>query len=114
MTDQPNSESNALADLLERCGKIRQEAEALAAEMLQRKRAADPGCSWGHIYPEQIVGLWNQGAKYSKRKLVLEITADGPTYGEWTGGHIQVTVKGAQTWDDYEQERQDACTKAVN
>ncbi|CAM3833510.1 hypothetical protein [Deinococcus frigens] len=114
MTDQPNAESNALADLLERCGKTRQEAEALAAEMLQRQRAVDPGCSWGFVLPEQIAGLWNQAAKHGKRKLVLEITADAITYEEWTGGHIQATVKGAQTWDDYEQEQQDARAKAVN
>lgn len=114
MTDLPNSESHALADLLERCGKTRQEAEALAAEMMQRQRAVDPGCTWGHIHPEQIAGLWNQAAKHGKRKLVLEITADALFYEEWTGGHIQVTVKGAQTWADYEQEQQDARDKEVN
>lgn len=68
----------------------------------------------GPLHPEQIAGLWNQAAKHGKRKLVLEITADAPTYEEWTGGHIQVTVKGAQTWDDYEQEQQEARAKAVN
>ncbi len=78
MTDLPDTPSTALADLLERCGKTRSEAEALAAEMVQRQRAVDPGCTWGHVLPEQIVGLWNQAAKHGKRKLVLEITADAP------------------------------------
>lgn len=111
-THLSDSEANALADLLEGCGKTRQEAEALAAEMVQRQRAVDPGCTWGHIHPEQIAGLWNQATKHGKRKLVLEITADAPTYEEWTNGRIQVTVKGAQTWADYEQ--QDARDREVN
>lgn len=114
MTDLPDTPSTALADLLERCGKTRSEAEALAAEMVQRQRAVDPGCSWGHILPEQIVGLWNQAAKHGKRKLVLEITADAPAYEEWTSGRIQVTVKDAQTWADYEEEQQDAHDREVN
>ncbi|OLV15372.1 hypothetical protein [Deinococcus marmoris] len=114
MTDLPDTPSTALADLLERCGKTRSEAEALAAEVVQRQRAVDPGCTWGHIYPEQIAGLWNQAAKHGKRKLVLEITADAPTYGEWTGGRVQVTVKDAQTWADYGQEQQDAHDREVN
>ncbi len=114
MTNFPDTPSTVLADLLERCGKTRQEAEALATEMVQRQRAVDPGCTWGFVLPEQIVGLWNQAAKHGKRKLVLEITADAPTYEEWTGGQIQVTVKDAQTWNDYNQEQQDARAKAVN
>ncbi|QLG13327.1 hypothetical protein HLB42_20595 (plasmid) [Deinococcus sp. D7000] len=114
MTTLPDVPSTALADLLERCGKTRQEAEALAAELVQRQRAKGPGCTWGHIHPEQIAGLWNQAAKHGKRKLVLEITADAPTYEEWTSGRVQVTVKGAQTWADYEQEQQDARDKEVN
>lgn len=113
MNDQPDPMFTAIADLLERSGHPRQEAEALASEAVRKQREIEPGCHWGHVHAEQLPHFWNQAARHRKRKLVLEITADALSRDEWDG-HISVEVKDAQTWAQFEEEQRQARERDVN
>lgn len=90
-----------------------EQARELAIKIVQSQRAIDPGVTHGHIHAEQLGNIWNQAAKHGKRKIVLEITADALDRDEWDG-HINVEVKDAQTWDEYEQAQAEARAKEVN
>lgn len=92
---QPRNDLTALADLLERCGHSPEEARALVLEAIQKQAHLDPGVTFGHLHAEQLADLWKRAARYGKRKLVLEISADALSSDEWDG-HIRVEVKDAQ------------------
>lgn len=110
---QPRNDLTALANLLERCGHSPEEARALALEAIQKQAHLDPGVTFGHLHAEQLADLWKRAARYGKRKLVLEISADALSSDEWDG-HIRVEVKDAQTWQQFEDEQREARQKEVN
>ena len=107
------SDREVLTEFLEGYGYSPEEAQAQAADMVQRQAAIDPGVTYGHVQAEQLADLWKRAARHGKRRLVLEITADALDSDEWDG-HISVEVKDAETWAEYEQAKAEARQKEVN
>lgn len=101
---KPISDREAIAEFLARCGYSQEEAQEKAAQVVKAQATLDPGVTYGHLHAEQLGTLWHQAAKHGKRKLVLEITADALNPDEWDG-HINVEVKAAQTWNEYQAEQ---------
>lgn len=112
-TLKPMSDREVIAEFLEQHGYSHAEAQEKAAEALNAQANLDPGVTYGHIHAEQLADLWKRAARSGKRKIVLEISADALDRDEWDG-HIQVEVKDAQTWDEYEQAQAEARAKEVN
>lgn len=110
---EPDPTIDAIAQLLERSGHTSQEARRLAEEAVSRTRSVSENCTYGGLHAEDLGRLWAHAAASGKRRLLLEITAEGLTQDE-DCGHLQVEVKGTQTWEEWEEERQAAALRAVN
>ncbi|GMA17023.1 hypothetical protein [Deinococcus metallilatus] len=98
----PDPSIEAIAKLLEGAGHSREEALALAEEAVGRSRTVSEGCTYGGLHPEGLAQLWNTAAKNGKRRLVLEIAAEGMTPDEYTG-HIGVKVLEAEEWSEWSE-----------
>lgn len=100
--DTPDPMIRAIADLLEKSGHSPEEALTLAREATQRSRTVSEGCGYGHLHPEGIDDLWTTAARHGKRRVVLEITAEGETWDE-VSGRVDVRVIETETWLDWQE-----------
>lgn len=92
--------SQAIADLLERSGHTREEARVLAKQAVHLSRTVSKGCGYGGLHPEDLGRLWSTAASSGKRRLVLEITAEGDR--DEYHGQLRVQVLDAEEWPDPE------------
>ncbi|MFC5849626.1 hypothetical protein [Deinococcus petrolearius] len=98
----PDPSTRAIAKLLEGAGHGPEEALILAEEAVRRSRTVSEGCTYGGLHPEGLTQLWNTAARNRKRRLVLEITAEGITPDEYSG-HIGVKVLEAEEWSEWSE-----------
>lgn len=104
----------SLAATLGATGSTPEEAATLAAHYVRELSSFNAGRSWGGLHAEgipQIVLEAMRGAN-GARRLVLEIEAEGE-HDEWHG-HLKITLKEAQTWPEWERERQERANKELN
>lgn len=99
---KPDPSTLAIAKLLEGAGHSPEEALALAEEAVHRSRTVSEGCTYGGLHPEGLARLWNTAARNGKRRLVLEITAEGMTPDEYSG-QIGVKVLEAEAWSEWSE-----------
>lgn len=99
---KPDPSIHAIANLLEGAGHSPEEALALAEEAVHRSRTVSEGCTYGGLHPEGLTQLWNTAARHGKRRLVLEITAEGMTPDEYSG-HLGVKVLEAEEWSEWSE-----------
>jgi len=102
MSDKRDPTTQAIADLLERSGHTPEQAQALAEEVIQRTRTVSEGCTYGGLHPEGLAQLWNTAARNGKRRLVLEVTAEGLTPDEYHG-QIGVRVLETEVWPKWSE-----------
>lgn len=104
----------AVTELLEKSGHAPEQARLMAADILKRQAEVTAGCHWGGVYAEFLPKLWARASSNGdKRRLLLQITAEGDCYDEYTG-HLHVEVMEAQTWAEFEAAQREAREKAVN
>ena len=114
MIDLMEQRIELLAEVLEKAGHSPVEARELAADFLRQQATIEQGCSWGGVRAEFLPQLWAQAsANGNKRRVLLEITAEGDSYDEYFG-HLRVEVKAAQSWAEYEQQKTEAREKELN
>ena len=111
--DKNNPFLNALKDLLISSGYSETDARSIALETMEKQAQVTPGVSYGGLHPESLGQLWLQARHSGKRQLLLEISAEGQDEDE-DNGHLRVTVKGAQTWAEFEREQREAAERAAN
>lgn len=99
---KPDPSIHAIAKLLEGAGHSPEEALALAEEAVRRSCTVSEGCTYGGLHPEGLARLWNTAARNGKRRLVLEITAEGMTPDEYSG-QIGVKVLEAEEWGEWSE-----------
>ena len=105
MSDPQDELFTALVQAARADGYSEAEAKQLALKVTQQFTAVDAGCTWGRVQPEMILTLWQRAAQHGKRRLLLEIVAEGDHQDAYDG-HIEVRVIEHQTWQDYEAQLQ--------
>lgn len=103
-----------VAALLEKSGLDAAEARARAAESVAALDTAAPGSGWGNLHPAELANIWAKAARAGRRRLVLEVSADGHDL-EGDTGRVMVRVLDAENWAEWTDEhtRQRAATDAL-
>lgn len=91
-----------LVELLISCGHTPQEAEHLARETARHLRSAAIGTSYGHLWPDDLPRVWAAAERHGRRRLVLEIVAEGREQDEYDG-HVTARVVEAEDWPDWNE-----------
>ena len=101
-----------LTELLTSAGVAPEDARNQAHGMLERLNTVVGGSTWGGVHAEFIPRLLAQAMRQGQRRLILEIEAEGER-DEWFG-HLNVTIREAQSWVDWETMRREAAEKELN
>lgn len=98
----PEDRHDQLVKLLLGCGHTPEEAEHLARETARHLRSAAVHTSYGHLWPDDLPRIWAAAERYGRRRLVLEITAEGREQEEYDG-HVTARVVEAEDWPDWSE-----------
>lgn len=98
----PEDRHDQLVELLLECGHTPEEAEHLARETAHHLRSAAIGTSYGHLWPDDLSRIWAAAERHGRRRLVLEITAEGHDQDEYDG-HVTARVVEAEDWPDWSE-----------
>ena len=88
------------------------EAEHQALLVMEELQRFGAGRSWGGLHAEGIPQIVHEAMRQGARRLVLEIEAEGE-HEDWFG-HLNITIKQAQTWEQWEHERQERAQREKN
>lgn len=91
-----------LVELLISCGHTPEEAEHLALETARHLRSAAVGTAYGHLWPDDLPRIWAAAEHHGRRRLLLEITAEGREQDEYDG-HVTARVVEAEDWPDWSE-----------
>lgn len=98
----PEDRHDQLVELLLGCGHTPEEAEHLALETARHLRSAAVGTSYGHLWPDDLPRIWAAAERHGRRRLVLEIVAEGHDQDEYDG-HVTARVVEAEDWPDWDE-----------
>lgn len=101
-----------LAASFESQGSTPEEATHQALLVLEELNRFGAGRSWGGLHAEGIPQIVLEAMRQGARRLVLEIEAEGE-HDEWFG-HLNITIREAQTWSEWEAERQERAQREKN
>lgn len=102
----------ALAEQFMAQGSSLEEAEYQALMVMEELNRYGAGRTWGGLHAEAIPQIVVEAMRQGARRLVLEIEAEGER-DEWFG-HLNIALREVQTWQEWENKRQERAQKEKN